>query len=73
DNDRGLYAERWSHSLGCRKWFNAIRDTVTYDFTAIYPMGQARPDTAEAAPQASAIAEADPQPHPTADFEGAVR
>ncbi|MDN5834892.1 MAG: sarcosine oxidase subunit delta [Brevibacterium sp.] len=73
DNDRGLYAERWSHSLGCRKWFNAIRDTVTYDFTAIYPMGQARPDTAEAAPQASAIAEADPQPHPTAGFEGAVR
>ena len=43
DNDRGAFAERWSHSLGCRKWFNAIRDTVTYDFTAIYPMGRARP------------------------------
>lgn len=47
DNDRGLYAERWSHSLGCRKWFNAVRDTVTYDFTAIYPMGDPRPTPAE--------------------------
>lgn len=43
DNDRGLFAERWCHSLGCRKWFNAIRDTVTYDFAAVYPMGQPRP------------------------------
>lgn len=43
DNDRGAYAERWSHAAGCRKWFNAVRDTVTYEFTAIYPMGSPRP------------------------------
>ena len=47
DNDRGAYAERWSHSAGCRKWFNAVRDTVTYEFTSIYPMGTPRPDTTE--------------------------
>ena len=43
DNDRGAFAERWSHAAGCRKWFNAVRDTVTYEFTAIYPMGSPRP------------------------------
>ncbi len=43
DNTRGLYAERWSHSLGCRKWFNAVRDTVTYEITTVYPMGQPCP------------------------------
>lgn len=57
DNDRGLYAERWSHSAGCRKWFNAVRDTLTYDFTAIYPIGSPRPDTgAEATAQTPAPA-----------------
>jgi sarcosine oxidase subunit delta len=43
DNDRGAFAERWSHAAGCRKWFNAVRDTATYEFTAIYPMGSPRP------------------------------
>ena len=47
ENTKGIYAERWSHSAGCRKWFNALRDTVTYEFKAIYPMGQARPDQQE--------------------------
>lgn len=29
DNPRGEFAERWSHSAGCRRWFNIRRDTVT--------------------------------------------
>ncbi|MBA4101189.1 MAG: sarcosine oxidase subunit delta family protein, partial [Arthrobacter sp.] len=31
---------------GCRQWFNMLRDTVTYDIQAIYPMGTPRPDAA---------------------------
>ena len=45
ENSRGAFAEMWSHSAGCRKWFNAVRDTATYDFAAIYPIGSPRPDT----------------------------
>ena len=29
DNPRGPFAERWFHTAGCRRWFNAIRDTAT--------------------------------------------
>ncbi|KNH16779.1 sarcosine oxidase subunit delta [Arthrobacter sp. ZBG10] len=48
DNTKGTFAERWLHSTGCRQWFNMLRDTVTYDIQAIYPMGSARPDSAGA-------------------------
>lgn len=43
DNTKGLFAERWNHSAGCRKWFNALRDTATDKFHAIYEMGEAPP------------------------------
>ena len=43
-NPKGIMAERWQHSAGCRKWFNALRDTRTYRFERIYPMGSPRPD-----------------------------
>ncbi|GAA2032688.1 sarcosine oxidase subunit delta [Yaniella flava] len=43
-NPKGAFAERWVHAIGCRKWFNAIRDTVTYEFSATYPAGSPRPD-----------------------------
>jgi heterotetrameric sarcosine oxidase delta subunit len=29
DNPKGVFAERWSHAAGCRRWFNLHRDTVT--------------------------------------------
>ena len=32
------------HREGCRRWFNALRDTVSNDVLAIYPMGAPRPD-----------------------------
>ncbi|MBW0106270.1 sarcosine oxidase subunit delta [Pseudonocardia sp. KRD291] len=48
DNPKGPRAERWNHSAGCRRWFNALRDTVTYRFLAVYPVGAARPDVTEA-------------------------
>ena len=47
-NTKGILAERWQHSAGCRKWFNALRDTRTYRFERIYPMGSPRPDLPEA-------------------------
>ncbi|GAA4552996.1 sarcosine oxidase subunit delta [Pseudonocardia xishanensis] len=33
-NPKGLLSERWSHSAGCRRWFTAVRDTVTYRFSS---------------------------------------
>ncbi|MEV7636729.1 sarcosine oxidase subunit delta [Pseudarthrobacter enclensis] len=44
ENPKGIFAERWVHSTGCRQWFNMLRDTVSYDIKAIYPMGAKRPD-----------------------------
>jgi heterotetrameric sarcosine oxidase delta subunit len=32
DNPKGVFAERWVHAHGCRRWFNAMRDTVTSEF-----------------------------------------
>jgi sarcosine oxidase subunit delta len=39
DNPRGAWRERWFHAAGCRRWFNAVRDTRTHRFVATY-----RPD-----------------------------
>ena len=44
DNPKGPFAERWVHSLGCRKWFNAVRDTRTYEVLAVYTATDPRPD-----------------------------
>ena len=44
ENPKGLFAERWNHAVGCRKWFNALRNTESYDFKAVYRMGEPRPD-----------------------------
>lgn len=43
-NSKGIFAERWVHSGGCRKWFNALRDTATYEFKAVYRAGEPRPE-----------------------------
>ena len=29
-NPRGSHRELWLHAFGCRRWFVAVRDTVTY-------------------------------------------
>jgi sarcosine oxidase subunit delta len=55
DNTKGAFAERWLHSTGCRQWFNMLRDTVTYDIQAVYPMGTSRPATAIAHPDALSV------------------
>ncbi|WP_051299333.1 sarcosine oxidase subunit delta [Arthrobacter castelli] len=45
DNPLGEFAERWMHGLGCRRWFNAVRDTYSYKIITTYPMGWAAPQT----------------------------
>lgn len=39
DNPKGVFAERWSHASGCRRWFTVHRDTVT---NAIQPARTSR-------------------------------
>jgi heterotetrameric sarcosine oxidase delta subunit len=44
DNPAGLLAERWVHAAGCRRWFNAVRDTVSYQLVAVYRPGEPAPE-----------------------------
>ena len=37
DNPKGEHAERWVHSAGCRRWFGAVRDTVTHEILRTHP------------------------------------
>ena len=42
-NTKGVYAERWRHSRGCGRFFNALRDTTTDHFLAFYKTGEPQP------------------------------
>ncbi|MFI5606471.1 sarcosine oxidase subunit delta [Amycolatopsis sp. NPDC051903] len=42
-NPKGELAERWTHSAGCRRWFNAVRDTSTHTLRAVYRLDEPRP------------------------------
>ena len=44
-NPKGLHAERWRHTNGCGRFFNAVRDTVSDFFTVTYKPGEPRPGT----------------------------
>ncbi len=33
-NSRGVHQELWNHAAGCRRWFEAERDTVSYQILA---------------------------------------
>jgi sarcosine oxidase subunit delta len=43
-NPKGPHAERWRHTHGCGRFFNAVRDTVSDFFRATYKVGEAKPD-----------------------------
>jgi sarcosine oxidase subunit delta len=47
-NPKGRFAERWRHTHGCARFFNAIRDTVSDKFVCTYKTGDPPPE--EAAP-----------------------
>ncbi len=38
-NPRGRHHEMWYHAAGCRRFFNVVRDTVTYNIEQTYAMG----------------------------------
>ena len=41
----------WYHAAGCRKFFNVVRDTVTYEIRQTYAMGtEVEPDDQPGAP-----------------------
>ncbi len=42
-NTKGVFFERWLHRLGCRRWFNAARDTATNEILAVYKIGNKPP------------------------------
>ena len=42
-NTKGIHAERWLHLHGCGRWFNALRDTVSYRVHATWRIGEAMP------------------------------
>ncbi len=48
-NPRGRHREQWCHTSGCRRWFNVVRDTVSYEILAVYRVGETPPDTDAAA------------------------
>lgn len=39
-NPRGVHREQWVHTQGCRRWFIATRDTVTYQFLGFEKFGK---------------------------------
>jgi sarcosine oxidase subunit delta len=47
DNPKGAFNERWVHSAGCRRWFNATRDTATHRLLAVYRPGAPRTGVTE--------------------------
>ncbi|WP_405875233.1 sarcosine oxidase subunit alpha family protein [Streptomyces sp. NBC_00005] len=61
DNAKGPFAERWSHSAGCRRWFNAVRNTATNEILSVYRSGEPRPESVE-----SRTATSEPSPAPSA-------
>ena len=38
-NPKGLHREIWCHTAGCRRYFDVVRDTVTYAIHATAPIG----------------------------------
>lgn len=42
-NTKGVFLERWMHAHGCRRWFNVVRDTVSYEILGSYKAGEQPP------------------------------
>ncbi len=43
NNPKGVHREQWLHAAGCRRYFNAERDTVSYRISATYKIGEKPP------------------------------
>lgn len=53
-NPKGVHAERWRHTHGCGKFFNALRNTHTDRILATYEVGRPAPGIERDAQTASA-------------------
>ena len=42
-NPKGVHLERWVHTHGCRRWFNAARNTHSNEILAVYRVGEKPP------------------------------
>ena len=42
-NTKGVHAERWRHTRGCGRFFNALRDTTTDRILVTYKAGERAP------------------------------
>jgi sarcosine oxidase subunit delta len=54
ENPKGIMAERWRHTSGCGRFFNALRDTVSDAFLTSYRIGERRPDARPLVPEGEA-------------------
>jgi heterotetrameric sarcosine oxidase delta subunit len=54
-NPKGVFAERWNHQAGCRRWFNMLRNTATDEILAVYKIGEPQPDVNADKPAAPGI------------------
>ena len=43
-NTKGRFLEQWCHTAGCRRWFNAVRDSQSYQIEAVYRIGEQPPE-----------------------------
>lgn len=42
-NTKGIHYERWVHAFGCRRWFNAVRNTLSDRISSTYKPGEKPP------------------------------
>ena len=52
-NPKGIVYERWRHTHGCARFFNAARDSVSDRFLATYRIGEPRPEPSSLRPVAN--------------------
>ena len=46
-NPKGMHREQWLHAAGCRRYFNVERDTVSYQISGTYKIGEQAPSEAD--------------------------
>jgi sarcosine oxidase subunit delta len=46
-NTKGLHREQWNHAAGCRRYFNVVRNTVSYKISGSYKIGEQGPKIAD--------------------------
>ena len=68
DNPKGPFAERWNHAAGCRRWFNAVRNTATNELLGVYRAGERRPTMS--GPGAVADSPVLSEPRPASTVQG---